>query len=91
MSTDLDYDDVYGEKRLETETLIAKKKQSKRPFKQAYRTSMRRSRWARRKARFELTQMYKTQKRELGNIFDNDNIGYELAVSKLKKSYGITY
>ena len=90
MSTDLDYDDVYGEKRLET--LIAKEKRGKRPFvKQAYRTSMRRSRWAKRKARFELTQMYKAQKRELGNIFDNDNVGYELAVSKLKKSYGITY
>ena len=90
MSTDLDYDDVYGEKRLEA--LIAKEKRGKRQcVKQAYRTSMRRSRWAKRKARFELTQMYKTQKRELGNIFDNDNIGYELAVSKLKKSYGITY
>ncbi len=57
--------------------------------KRPKRVSMRRSRWAKRKARFELTQMYKTQKRELGNIFDNDNVGYELAVSKLKKSYGI--
>ena len=59
--------------------------------KRPKRVSMRRTRWAKRKARFELTQMYKAQKRELGNIFDNDNVGYELAVSKLKKSYGITY
>lgn len=61
--------------------------------KQPKRVSMRRSRWAKRKAKFNETQQYKMQKRELGKLFlfvpKPDRIAYRLAVSKLKKSYGI--
>lgn len=63
--------------------------------KKAKQVSFRRSRWAKRKAKFNETQMYKAQKRELGKIFlftaKPDRIGYDLAVSRLKKSYGINY
>lgn len=57
------------------------------------RLSMRRSRWAKRKARFIEIQTYKQQKRELGKLFlvqdKPDMTGYQTAVWKLKKSYGI--
>lgn len=61
--------------------------------KKPKRVSLRRSRWSKRKARFNEIQKYKMQKRELGKIFlfteKPDRIAYDLAVGSLKKSYGI--
>ena len=94
MSTDLSYEDVYGEKKLET--LIAKEKRGQRPLvKQAYRTSLRKTRFAKRKARFAMMQEYKTRKRDLGKLYlfgaKPDVSDYIYYVAKLRKEYGIAY
>lgn len=92
MSTDLDYDDVYGEKKLEA--LIAKERRSQWPLvKQAYRISPRKSRFAKRKARFATMQEYKQRKRDLGKLYlfgeNPDSIAYNYHKTNLRKLYGL--
>jgi hypothetical protein len=58
-------------------------------MKKPYRTSFRKSRWAKRKEAFATTQEFKATKRAIGReLLDKDRLAYDDIVWRLKKQYG---